>query len=739
MKNSAFSLFVPALIAILILSACTFGLVPASSRDSAATVSLKLGSLDATGNLPSRAIVQGGGYLYIRTVGGPTGDSGPFYGPYPVSSGENFSTTDLPAGTYTFMALYYSANKLDETKTLSFNGGTYTFRQIMQMSDDVLMSKDTSISGTTFADLFGGEVSTGRTHEATLAAGSTTALSATLIPVCGENNSIFAGNSGYALPSTSTTVKTFYVISGISTAKGSTISCTMTPGASGTATIGTVMFYGFDGTPLSTPKSVGTITAATTVTATVTGTDTTIDTTTANSYSAAYLYIEYQATDLTLYFGGSSSTVASSLACTLTSNNDWPNKTMYIKVYDASVATTTVAPTVPGYLGVGVLTTDSAGNGSCVIYDYVTGKAMAPLEGHTYGYKAFFDNKSRYANFMSAEAVISALLLDSIVPNYRDYTSSSEAGFVAKSGDTLLGLNIEGFTSLDKATIYVASTPSGTGMGLDTLDVSAFDNLSNLLTQFSDASGIDIVLMGDVDLSTTLNLTGGAVSLTSYNQAGRKISYKDPGACLYVTANTFTMSSVVLDGTGVTFPTLGALSIGGSTQATLGPGTVIQNMTSSATPAGAALDISGGGTVIMEGSSIKNCTATSGNGGGGGVYNSGSFIMKAGSSITGCTTACNGGGVYMISGSSMTMESGSVISGCTATDATSKGGGIYADSGVTKLEFMTGASVTGNSVPSTGTGGGVYDVSGIATGYDSAVTGNFVIGYPSMGSNYFKN
>jgi hypothetical protein len=728
MKNSAFSLFVPALVAVLFLSACSFGLVPASSRESAATVSLKLGSLDATGNSTSRAIVQGGGYLYLRTIGGPTGDSGPFYGPYTVSSGEIFSTTDLPAGTYKGIAIFYSANKLDETKTFSYNGGTYTFRQMMQLGDDVLMSKDNSIDGTAFMDFFGGEVSTGVTKEATLAAGSTTALSATLIPICGGNNFIVAGNTGYALPSASTLVKRFYGVYSINPVKDTTITCTLTPGSSGTATIGTVALYGVDGKLLSSKSSVGTITAATTFEAT------------ANGDSINYLYIEYQATDLTLYFGGSSSTAASSLSCAFTGISDWMNKTMYIEVYDASLAATTVTPTVPGYLGVGVITTDSEGNGTGVIYDYVTGKAMAPLEGHTYGYKAFFDNNSRYASFMSADAVISALLLDSIVPNYGDYTSSSEAGFVAKGGNTLLGLNFEGFSPLNKATLYVASAASGSGMGLDTLDVSAFENLGNLLTQFSDAQGIDIVLMGNVDLSTNLNLAGLSVSLTSRNQAGYMISYKDPAACLYVTATTFTMSSVVLDGTGVTFPTLGALSIGGSTQATLGSGTVIQNMTSSATPAGAALGISGGGTVIMEGSSIKNCTATSGNGGGGGVYNSGSFIMKAGSSITGCTTACNGGGVYMISGSSMTMESDSVISGCTATDATSRGGGIYADSGITKLEFMTGALVTGNSVPSTGKGGGVYTVSVAATGDTlTVVTGNYLSDYPSMGSNYFIN
>lgn len=717
MKNSAFRLFVPALVAVLFLSACSFGLVPASSRESAATVSIKLGSLSATSNSTSRAIVQGSGYLYLRTVGGPTGDSGPFYGPYSVSSGESFSTTDIPAGTYTFMALYYSANKLDETKTLSFNGGTYTFRQIMQMSDDVLMSKDNSISGTTFADLFGGEVSTGRTNEVTLAAGSTTALSATLIPVCGENNCICAGNSGYALPSTSTTVKTFYVISGISTAKGSTISCTMTPGASGTATIGTVMFYGFDGTPLSTPKSVGTITAATTITETVTGTDTTIDTTTANSYSAAYLYIEYQAADLTLSFDGSSSAVVSSLSCSFTGNSDWPNKTLYIEVYDSSLSSTTVSTTDPGYLGVGVITTDSEGNGSGVIYDYVTGNAMAPLAGHIYSYKAFFDNKSRYASYASAPAVLSSGILGSIEPNYNDQTASLASALTATSGENTLALSIESFTALTTATLYVASAASGTGSGLEPFDASAFADLSNLLSLFSDATGVNIVLTGNVDLASTLTLSGSNMTLSSLNSTGHTISYTNTAAYLDVQSPSFSTANVILDGSAATGRSTSAVIVASGASATLGPGTVIQNMTSDSSTMGAALTL--GGTVTMTGSTIKTCTSGQS---GGGVYvdtTDAIFTMQSGSSIVGCIASSHGGGVYMTAGA-MTMESDSSITGCTAT---SYGGGIYANSSVTGFTLNTGASVTGNKA---GTSGGVYvEYTGKVIA-DGVVTGNYL-------------
>ena len=146
-------------IAVLCLASCSFvSLSPAKSGGSKAALSLSLGMLqaDASGTV-SRAIVQGGGYLYIRTIGGPTGNSGPFYGPYPVSAGGTFTTEDIPAGSYDMIGFFYSATALDESKSISVGGSTYTFRQLMSLDDSrftAIADSDSDSSGDSLGDFF---------------------------------------------------------------------------------------------------------------------------------------------------------------------------------------------------------------------------------------------------------------------------------------------------------------------------------------------------------------------------------------------------------------------------------------------------------------------------------------------------------------------------------------------------------------------------------------------------------
>jgi len=85
MKKNLSVMTLTILLAGFFLSACSFGFEPAWKKDDGkATVTLQFKSLsDSEGLSVPRAIVQGAGYLYIRTIGGPTGSDGPFYGPFP--------------------------------------------------------------------------------------------------------------------------------------------------------------------------------------------------------------------------------------------------------------------------------------------------------------------------------------------------------------------------------------------------------------------------------------------------------------------------------------------------------------------------------------------------------------------------------------------------------------------------------------------------------------------------------
>ncbi len=92
---------------------CTGALEPANNGT--ATVSISIASLPGyvavprVASAPERAVVQGGGYLYIRMLGGPSGTGAKeYYGPYAVS-GPEFITSDIPAGSYDGMFVIYAA------------------------------------------------------------------------------------------------------------------------------------------------------------------------------------------------------------------------------------------------------------------------------------------------------------------------------------------------------------------------------------------------------------------------------------------------------------------------------------------------------------------------------------------------------------------------------------------------------------------------------------------------------
>lgn len=95
------------LISFLFVS-CPSGLEPSWKPEGKATITLDF-STSLQGNKgESRAIVQGDGFLYIRTVGDSPSLIGKFYGPFEVSSGSVFSTTEIPAGTYASLAVIYA-------------------------------------------------------------------------------------------------------------------------------------------------------------------------------------------------------------------------------------------------------------------------------------------------------------------------------------------------------------------------------------------------------------------------------------------------------------------------------------------------------------------------------------------------------------------------------------------------------------------------------------------------------
>jgi hypothetical protein len=76
MKNTFFSAFV-SVFSVILLSSCAMGLEPVWKAKENATISLEISAIGpSVDDSSSRAIIQGQGYLYIRTFSQPISAAG---------------------------------------------------------------------------------------------------------------------------------------------------------------------------------------------------------------------------------------------------------------------------------------------------------------------------------------------------------------------------------------------------------------------------------------------------------------------------------------------------------------------------------------------------------------------------------------------------------------------------------------------------------------------------------------
>lgn len=133
---------------------------------------------------------------------------------------------------------------------------------------------------------------------------------------------------------------------------------------------------------------------------------------------------------------------------------------------------------------------------------------------------------------------------------------------------------------------------------------------------------------------------------------------------------------------------------------------------------GGGVYITNGGSMTMNGGTIKNCTATTSdyNFGGGGVYvASTSSMTMNGGTIENCSSTTSGGGVF--SKGNFSMSGNAIIRGCSAKAA----GGVNLDDGHTFT--MTGGTIEACTSPS-----GTSDAVRISTGAHLLANGGIVKG-----------
>lgn len=144
----------------------------------------------------SRAIFGASGYLYARTIGGPPGDSGPAYGPYPVVGGV-VVLSGFPAGTYSNIFILHTPKTLEGT-TLTIGGESRTFEEAVALPDaEYLESVMNAGIDEGFNKLIDGYGSQAETGPITLNVGPNT-VSLTLVPLCSTDSMVSLTRSGEA-------------------------------------------------------------------------------------------------------------------------------------------------------------------------------------------------------------------------------------------------------------------------------------------------------------------------------------------------------------------------------------------------------------------------------------------------------------------------------------------------------------------------------------------------------------
>lgn len=246
-----------------------------------------------------RAVAQGPGFLYIRTVGGPVGTKGSLYGPFPVASGETFTTTEIPAGTYTRFGVLYATEDL-ATREGEWDGRSMTFAELMSLPDDEFLlftgDGEDREGPSAFELLIDGLASGEMRENVTIKAHKKNQLQLTLVPICGESRVAMSEGLGetpyYESGAADRLIRKFIRIDGVEAPTGSVASAiTCTVQASESLYIGSLAFFNGEGLQAPPSQAVNKpVTEGAKLTAPCIG------------GSTYYLYVEYRGEELRLAF-----------------------------------------------------------------------------------------------------------------------------------------------------------------------------------------------------------------------------------------------------------------------------------------------------------------------------------------------------------------------------------------------------------------------------------------------------
>lgn len=646
-----------ALLALVpVLGSCYFGLEPSWKKTAGtAAVSIDFSSSPST----SRAISGGAGYLYIRTLGGPTGDKGPFYGPYSVPAGGVFATTDIPAGTYGTFAILYSAVSLDSRPG---------FTELMKLPDADFEAQAMG-ENSTFDLLVNGDASGATIKDLTVQEGVVNAVSAVLRPFATESLEFdpALGGAFSGLPDTgAVTAKKYMHLINVNAASDplvDTMVCTAFP--SDTYPSGKVLkvaVFNDDGVFLS-PGIPDASNPQTFLAPYPQG------------QSAFFLYLEYTGQP-SLEFSLAQTAVPSgntvSVVADLSGLTNVAGHT-FLCGLDTGIEGGT------GPVAVGIAAVSPTGTVQAYLQNTLTGAMWDYGTGGTYYLSAMVDMADVYKNMLFSEIVAQ---LATVMPLNGDYMTIDKGIPVTVSGSGLITLELlsSDFTQMNEVQIFASGTATGTGDGLSPANATTLNNAITAALGYAAVGEVKPPIIYLVD-SATLS---GAVTINS------NVAIASMGAPVTIT----------LDATA-------SFSISPATSEPIGLYLRNVNVDGGSLPgrAAPAFTVNALGNLKLEESTVSNFSwvlmpvAVSN---GGAVSVLGGHLGLSNSSITNCT-ADNGGAVYVGPNGSMEMFSSTI-----SYNMASTGAGIYGAAN-SVINLGPGAEITQNgTVAETNQGGGVY-------------------------------
>lgn len=786
--NWIFPALIAGVLALGLFASCSLGLEPAERNAGSGTVALSLATLPGYGAQSSRtdssgrAVAQGGGYLYIRPLGGPAGTGAKrYYGPYPIranSSGYDlFKTTDIPGGSYDGLAVLFAASPIDSVPVTLPSGAT-TLGAVFSLPDAefraaVTSPLPTSPEGLTALDVaLNDSASFAITGATTIRPNSITNLSVTLVPATGKVfSAIEGGGVAYDLNETH---RAFIRVTGLRSLFGTMSAGTSSLGIAvqnpvrASATLSAFAAYRADGSLIAGSVATG---------ITLASEQTTHATAAWDGSDVCYLYAEFAGTALNFNFEAISGGTTASLSVSFTGNSNHANHRAFFAVYDSSSVTydeedLEYDPTGdPIALGMAMLDGSGSGTGTACVPGTATPYSFT---AGTYYVAGFIDRNNNYTDISGPQDVG---LQNDIMPHFDDYIPAKHAEPVSVSatggtfnynantfimcGDHVYFVSADGAgdgkrrskaMAFDTAWSYISDGPVGTYHVYLTTDVSRSSGITVrgdcVIGIFSaDAGQRSITLTGgatvQVDGGGTLYLENAGIDGNDDNR-GENALVQVSGT-LVTDTGSFLRDSHNLDGFGGAVQVVdgGSFELRGGTISNCSAvyGGAIHAEASDAhasvsmlggtidnchSDAGGAIYIGNRSSLTLQGGTISNCKANSG----GAVYlfNTTATFTFSGGTIQSCEATNGGydggGGVSLDSGANMTLNGGK-ISGCKALSPQGAGGGILLTSSST-LTILSG-SVTLCNADSYGDGiayytiDQIYDPNGVI---NSVVSGN---------------